>query len=169
MTEETKDDKSGETKNEKFIRMRDMRVPKAVHATELLANLSSHHYESSPEEAEALVLALGQAVTTVAKAFGIEGSFQIIRDDQAEGAAIKESVEALAEDDPEEPADDQPAPRRKKADDTPAHLKPWPEGLTREEDAHIWRIARELDRAINAIQDRDGQGAINILTGLTSA
>ena len=60
-----------ETKHDKFVRIRDMRMPKAVHAIELLGNLGSHHYEFTPEEARALVDELDAAVATVADALGI--------------------------------------------------------------------------------------------------
>lgn len=170
MSEESKTE---ESKHDKFVRMRDARVPKAVHATALLANLSSHHYESSSEEAAELVEALSQAVITVATAFGVECSFQIGRADEAAEPqgddADDATLDAAVEEVPEGAMEAATAGKRKKAEDIPAHLKPWPEGLTKEEDAYTFRIAKEIDRAINAIQDRDGHAAITILTGITTA
>lgn len=150
-----------ETKHEKFLRMRDSRVPKATHSIELLANLASHHYESSGAEARELVISLSASIAVVAEAFGVP--YRAMFDDEENSSGIEAELPAVAA-----PAAKVIEPERQR-DDVPAHLKPWPEGMTKEEDAHVWRISRELDRAINAIQDRDGAGAIEILTGLTTA
>lgn len=60
-----------ETKHQKYIRMVDARLPKAIHAIELLENLASTNYENTPEDAQALVDALEGAVTGVRNAFGL--------------------------------------------------------------------------------------------------
>lgn len=143
-----------ETKHEKFLRIRDLRVPKAVHAIELLANLGSHHYEFNPAEAQARVGDLQAAVDNVAGALGVvAASLQV--DDASDDMADEPPVETAA-----------PAGKTQSAG---AMDKPFPEGLTRQEEDHIFRIARELDRAINAVQDGKGWDAIKILTGLTTA
>lgn len=149
---------SEESKHEKFLRMREARVPKAVHAIGLLSNLSSHHYECDEDEAAALVGDLQTAVDEVAAAFGVRVAASAAADETAVAAG-----EAPAEEDA--PAAPAASPRQ----EVPPHLKPFPEDLTREEDLHIFRIARELDRAINAIQDGKGRDAIQILLGLTTA
>ncbi len=145
-----------ETKHEKFVRMRDARVPKAVHAIGLLANLSSHHYECSQDEARAMINELQAAVDEIAEAFGV---------------ARKPVQGAVSEADGANEAAEEPAvaPQRRAAADVPPHLKPFPEDLTREEEIHLFRIGREHDRAINAIQDGKGREAIQILLGLTTA
>jgi len=61
-----------ETKNEKFKRLRDTRVPKITHALGLLQNLSGSSYESSMKEREELVDTLYDAVDQVAQAFGVD-------------------------------------------------------------------------------------------------
>lgn len=60
-----------ETKHEKFQRLRDSRLPKAIHAIELLGNLGSSGYESSLGERQAIVAALQKAVDAVAATFEI--------------------------------------------------------------------------------------------------
>lgn len=60
-----------ETKHDKFIRIRDQRVPKALKAIELLGNLASHNYESSPEEQEEMIGQLLHQVDLVVLEFGL--------------------------------------------------------------------------------------------------
>lgn len=148
-----------ETKHEKFARMRDARLPKTIHSIGLLANLASHHYECSEEEAKALVAALQEAVDGIAGAFGVTAALagHEAEDDSHAAADAGLTEEAAAE------------PVKTTGRDVPAHLKPFPEDLTPEENAHLFRIGREHDRAINAIQDGKGQEAIQILLGLTTA
>lgn len=62
-----------ETKRDKFIRMSEARLPKAVKAVDLLANLGrTRDYEYKPSEARDLIDNLYDAVERVADAFGIE-------------------------------------------------------------------------------------------------
>jgi hypothetical protein len=60
-----------ETKAEKFHRLRDARLPKAVHAITLMGNLSGPNYEWTPQEAEKLIGELRDAVEDVAKEYGV--------------------------------------------------------------------------------------------------
>lgn len=150
---------SEESKHEKFLRMREARVPKAVHAIGLLSNLSSHHYECDEDEAAALVADLLTAVDEVAAAFGVCGAASPAADEITSAAAGEAPAGEHA------PAAPAASPRQ----EVPPHLKPFPEDLTREEEVRLFRIGRELDRAINAIQDGKGREAIQILLGLTTA
>lgn len=62
-----------ETKREKFQRMLAIRLPKAVDAIRLLANLSRRaDYEWSTAELSKLITELDDAVDNVADAFGVE-------------------------------------------------------------------------------------------------
>lgn len=148
-----------ETKHEKFVRMRDARLPKTIHSIGLLANLASHHYECSEDEAKALVTELQGAVDGIAEVFGVTLA-------APQPGAISEGLPEA-----DDSAADEAEPKTVKSmgRDVPAHLKPFPEDLTPEENAHLFRIGREHDRAINAIQDGKGQEAIQILLGLTTA
>jgi len=65
------DDPRPETKHEKFERLRDTRLPKIIHAMDLLANLSGSGYESSDRERLAVVAELQAGVDAVAAAFGV--------------------------------------------------------------------------------------------------
>ena len=60
-----------ESKHQKFERMRDARLPKAVKAIELLGNLASRDYERSADEVRALLDQLYDAVEGVADEFGV--------------------------------------------------------------------------------------------------
>jgi hypothetical protein len=60
-----------ESKSEKFQRLRDNRLPKAIHAISLLENLAGSNYESTETEAAALVAELQKSVDAVAEAFGV--------------------------------------------------------------------------------------------------
>lgn len=59
-----------ETKHEKFERMRDARLPKITHALDLLSNLGSSTYESSPEDRQEILKTVHEAVEKVTEAFG---------------------------------------------------------------------------------------------------
>lgn len=160
-----------ETKHDKFVRIRDMRMPKAVHAIELLGNLGSHHYEFTPEEARALVDELDAAVATVADALGIPHR-QVTPSDALppEASIVADEGAEEGEELPEEGQEDEeaasaPSGRARK---TPER-RPFPEDLSKAEADELHRIGAEHDRAINAIQDGNGQEALRILLGLTTA
>ena len=60
-----------ETKAEKFHRLAEKRVPKAGDAIRLVGQLSSANYESTSDEATAIVAYLQDAVDTVRSEFGL--------------------------------------------------------------------------------------------------
>lgn len=60
-----------ESKADKFVRIKDMRLPKIIHALNLLENLSQNTYESTVEQREKLIAQLTGAVDDVAKALGV--------------------------------------------------------------------------------------------------
>lgn len=60
-----------ETKREKFVRLRDARLPKITHAMDILANLGGTAYESSEAERLAVVQELRGAVDHIASEFGV--------------------------------------------------------------------------------------------------
>ncbi len=69
-----------ETKREKFTRLRGVRLPKALKAIDLLANLAkSSDYEYTAEEAEALVKNLRGRVEHLAHMFGQNGDHSLDR------------------------------------------------------------------------------------------
>lgn len=80
-----------ETKNEKFERMLDVRLPKALKAVSLLENLSGRDYESYSSQRRALVDQLYDAVDGVADAFGVAAA-------EAEPAAPEPASEPVSED-----------------------------------------------------------------------
>lgn len=61
-----------ETKAEKFVRILDQRLPRALKAIELIGNLGSPNYESSTEERSSVVSELFQATQNVAREFRLE-------------------------------------------------------------------------------------------------
>lgn len=61
-----------ETKHEKFLRLSTNRVEKAVYHIGLIANLASHNYEYSEQEAENVISELRTAVDLVAAAFDLK-------------------------------------------------------------------------------------------------
>ncbi len=62
---------SGETKEEKFIRLASARVPKALEAIRLVGQLSSANYQYSEQAAEEVVEALREAVSEVGAKFHV--------------------------------------------------------------------------------------------------
>ena len=72
MTETAKQSSAGETKEEKFHRLADARLPKIIHALGLLENLGGSGYESNRADRIAIIDKLDDAVDGVAKAFGID-------------------------------------------------------------------------------------------------
>lgn len=61
-----------DTKRQKFQRLMPKRLEAAKHSISLLANLSSHNYESSEQEARDLVMQLREAVDEVEASFGFQ-------------------------------------------------------------------------------------------------
>lgn len=55
-----------ESKNDKFVRIALMRMPKVLKGIKLLENLAASGYESTPEQKEKIVDALKEAVNGVA-------------------------------------------------------------------------------------------------------
>ena len=62
---------SEETKHDKFLRIRDARMEKAVKAISLLSNLSSSNYEFEPHEAQAIIDDMLGAVDEVRAEFNL--------------------------------------------------------------------------------------------------
>lgn len=60
-----------ETKSQKFQRLKDARLPKAVKAIELLENLNGSAYEYTDQEAKDMVAELEAAILSVKEAFGV--------------------------------------------------------------------------------------------------
>lgn len=69
MAENEEKDVAGESKSDKFKRLASKRVVNAVSKIELIANLSSSSYESTPEEVEKILSALQGSVDKVKAAF----------------------------------------------------------------------------------------------------
>lgn len=65
-----------ESKHDKFVRLRDARLEKAIHMIELIGNLAGNAYESSPEEREKVVGDLERAVAGVSERFGVPPSVE---------------------------------------------------------------------------------------------
>jgi len=66
-----------ESKHDKFVRLRDTRLPNALKQLELLTNLSRPSYDYSGEEAEELVADLESGVKEVAVAFGLTTNLKL--------------------------------------------------------------------------------------------
>lgn len=62
---------SKETPQEKFVRLAESRVPKALTAIRVTGQLSSNNYKYDQEQAEAIVGVLQDAVDTVRENFGL--------------------------------------------------------------------------------------------------
>lgn len=58
--------KGPESKNDKFLRIALMRMPKVLKSISLVGNLAGSSYESTPEQKEKIVTALKSAVNEVA-------------------------------------------------------------------------------------------------------
>jgi len=65
----TADAKMRETRNERFVRLANKRVPKAIKAIELVRNLSGPQYEYTREQADAIVSAIMDAAVALEDAF----------------------------------------------------------------------------------------------------
>lgn len=61
-----------ETKREKFLRLQDARLSKAIKSIELLENLSGSAYEWSKPDAVKMIRSLNDAVDAISEAYGIE-------------------------------------------------------------------------------------------------
>ena len=97
-----------ESKSEKFARIRDVRLPKAVKAISLLTNLASRDYEYTREDRAHLLGVLDAAVADVSEAFGMDVTPSIVVEDPkvgpyggSEWAAANEALEKLVDGDTE--------------------------------------------------------------------
>lgn len=68
-----------ETKSEKFIRIRDMRLPKITHAIGLLENLSGAAYASTPDERVSILTELYAKVDELSAQYAIPIRDQALR------------------------------------------------------------------------------------------
>lgn len=66
-----------ETKHERFLRLAERRVGRALDELRLISQLSSPNYENTPTEAEAIVSALDESVRYIASVFGVDYATQI--------------------------------------------------------------------------------------------
>lgn len=66
-----------ETKHEKFLRIMQRRLGKALEDLRLVGQLSSNNYQNTPEEAEDVVLHLSWAVWEIAKSFNVPYSAKV--------------------------------------------------------------------------------------------
>lgn len=69
MADNEEKDVAGESKSDKFKRLASKRVVNAVSKIELIANLASSSYESTPEEVAKILTALQGSVDKVKAAF----------------------------------------------------------------------------------------------------
>jgi hypothetical protein len=145
-----------ETKHEKFIRLRDTRLPKIVHALDLFSNLASPSYESSTEEAEELLQELQDAVDKVAEAFSLvphparrpdpEDDDLDIDPELADRAALKAQAGEREE-------DDDPLDRFEELRDVP---RPWVQNW---DDLKLIDVGARLGLALEACMDFDADTA----------
>jgi len=63
---------SGETKHARFVRLKNLRMPKVFAAMDGIINLSASNYESSPEEQAKIVNALRLKVLDIEKSFKVQ-------------------------------------------------------------------------------------------------
>lgn len=152
-----------ETKHEKFIRLRDTRLPKLLHAIGLFENLSGANYECSTEEAEKLLKDLQDSVDKVAEAFDLV-PYTARRDDDedddiaingvdpelAERAALAASLEAKADQEP----DEDPLAKHPELDGVP---RPW---IQHFDDLKLIDVGARLGHAMEACIDGDADTAL---------
>ena len=69
MAESEEKDVAGESKSDKFKRLASKRAVNAIQKIELIANLASSSYESTPEEVAKILAALQGSVDKVKAAF----------------------------------------------------------------------------------------------------
>lgn len=79
--------KTTETKHQRFLRLMNRRLGRALGELRLISQLSSANYENTPEEAEEVVVHLDQSLNQIAKIFGIPYSTAI-------GAAAYRAVQS---------------------------------------------------------------------------
>lgn len=60
-----------ETKNQKFLRLMQARLERALEDFRLISQLASSNYRNTPEEAHEVIFILDRALHAVAKTFGI--------------------------------------------------------------------------------------------------
>lgn len=80
-----------ETKHEKFERLRDARLPKILHALDILSNLGGSAYESSEKERRDVIDQLDAAVDAVAEKFGIGKPEMVTSDNVTESGATEKA------------------------------------------------------------------------------
>lgn len=142
-------DTKAETKHEKFLRLSDARLERAVHHILLLENLAGPGYEHVDDEGQKLVDVMQEAVDKVATAFGVE--------------AYVPPVAAAAETEAPAPAVAPAAPVAK-APAVPA--EPFPNTA---EDLILLRVGRDIDKAITEIEAGRSIEARAILMRLMTA
>ncbi len=138
-----------ETKHDKFIRLSEARLERAVHHILLLENLAGPGYEHEDDEGQKLVDVMQEAVDKVATAFGIE-------------AYVPPVVAASTA--PDAPAAAPEAPAVPAAPAAPA--EPFPNNA---EDLILLRVGQQIDQAIGEIEAGRGLEARAILMRLMTA
>lgn len=142
-------DTKAETKHEKFLRLSDARLERAVHHILLLENLAGPGYEHVDDEGQKLIDTMQDAVDKVATAFGIEAYVLPV----SAAAAVAAPAEAAAV-----------APVTPAAPAAPA--EPFPNTA---EDMILLRVGSEIDKAIGEIEAGRSLEARAILMRLMTA
>lgn len=143
---------ASETKHEKFIRLAEARVPKALDTIRLVGQLSSNNYENEPDEAEEIVTVLRDAVSNVAELFGIPN---------AETAAALDEAEAGQT----EPVEEEPEIEEVHQPEEPEVVFPPPIRFTSEEMRYQGPIdADDIRSALQLLTySKDIEGAVRVL------
>lgn len=139
-------DTKSETKHEKFLRLSEARLERAVHHILLLENLAGPGYEHVDDEGQKLIDTMQDAVDKVATAFGIEAYVPPV-------AAVAAPAVAAAV-----------APVTPAAPAAPA--EPFPNTA---EDMILLRVGSEIDKAIGEIEAGRSLEARAILMRLMTA
>ena len=142
-------DTKAETKHEKFLRLSDARLERAVNHILLLENLAGPGYEHVDDEGQKLIDTMQDAVDKVATAFGIEAYVLPV----SAAAAVAAPAEAAAV-----------APVTPAAPAAPA--EPFPNTA---EDMILLRVGSEIDKAIGEIEAGRSLEARAILMRLMTA
>ncbi|WP_375264184.1 hypothetical protein [Palleronia sp.] len=145
-------DTKSESKHDKFLRLSEARLERAVHHILLLENLAGPGYEHFDDEGQKVVDGMQDAVDKVAKAFGIEPYVP-----PAPGAALTIGTDDEAEDEPAPPAVPTAAA---------APAEPFP---NEQEDLILLRVGSEIDLAIREIEAGRGLEARAVLMRLMTA